>query len=303
MIRVDIMVQADGHLEKYGTGESSHYNYEMHFSKKRKIERCNKLLDAAGISYKEHVNPKDSTTTIKFQLLESVGINKDLTKYYLANTHQLKIVTEECLLWDGYVGYRSYYSNTDRLAADVIQFAFSATGVRAGIHIKEFPDKPKYSTSYQVIPTKNPTCGYTEVPKKVTSEDGFKYCFTTNTGYFIARRGNNIFITGNCGVHVAELSSDLDHQKTQETIEKYVPYGREVHEKGWFGGNIPKVILERYQYIRDRLPELRCFRYLKDSRRLGLALGSLGGGEVKNDCLQSIVKDTHCKTRPYREKL
>ena len=114
---------------------------------------------------------------------------------------------------------------------------------------------------------------------------------------------NLIGVDLNCGVIVSELSKKPDTKKLQGAIEKYVPYGREVHEKDYFGGNIPDLFKERYRRIKSLLLELRCYRYLKDARRLALSIGSLGGGEVKKKLPPGYIKDIHCKTRPYREKL
>lgn len=278
LIRIDIMVQADGHVELHKDlrGSEKHYSYEMHFKKDRKINRCKDLLTKGGIKFKEHINP-DKSTTILFQLPESIGINKDITKYYLANKHQLEIVADECLYWDGSKGYRSCYSNTKKDAVDVIQFAFSATGIRAGIYIDR-PITSHHSIGYNVIPTKNPTVGYTSRPTIVKSEDGFKYCFTTNTGFFVARRNNNIFITGNCGMLVHKLSSQPDSRRLQDTIEAYIPYGHEVR-KDWIH------IKPAYQKYRRKASELienlKCKKELRNIGRLADSVGSLGGGEVR----------------------
>ena len=68
-----------------------------------------------------------------------------------------------------------------------------------------------------------------------------------------------------CGMHTVELGKvDIDFQRFDEVIRKYIPYGRNVHE-----GRIA-----RFPQIRD----MHCYRNLKDSRKLERALATLGGG-------------------------
>ena len=57
---------------------------------------------------------------------------------------------------------------------------------------------------------------------------------------------------------------DLDLQKLDDVIRKYVPSGRNVHE-----GRVCKF---------DKLQTLECYRELKDTKRLERSLGTLGGG-------------------------
>ena len=141
----------------------------------------------------------DNTTYISFYADHLR--HKSLTDLYYANANQLKIIAEESLLWDGYKGYRSSYYTTQKDEADFIQYAFNASGTRASIY--EFKETKKgkehYSKCYSVIPTRNEYVAYCQ-PVTVNSEDGYKYCFTTSTGFFIARRNKHIFITGDCPI-------------------------------------------------------------------------------------------------------
>ena len=68
-----------------------------------------------------------------------------------------------------------------------------------------------------------------------------------------------------CGMYTVTLGKvDIDFARFDEIVRKYVPYGREVHPG-------------RIEHFPD-LQTLKCFRQLKDSRKLERALGSLGGG-------------------------
>ena len=243
LIRVDIMVQADGRIVK----EYDNYNgCELHFRKERKIKRARELLTAAAIQFNEY-RAKDDSTYFSFHLPKT--INKDLTKYFLATSSELEIVKDECLLWDGHEGIRSSFSSTNKQAIDAIQYAFIATDRRASIFTRtdQRGDKKNWKTCYQVIPTQNKYVSYVGFPTIAKSKDGFKYCFTTQTGYFLARRNGYTFLTGNCGMHTfrtnikAEALSDMSlRREIQNKIKALVPVGESIHDKqqGWEAFNV-----------------------------------------------------------------
>lgn len=87
--------------------------------------------------------------------------------------------------------------------------------------------------------------------------------FTANLGDKVIP--NLVGVDIGCGMLVVELGKvDIDLERLDETIKKFVPCGRNVHE-----GRITKF---------DELQELLCYRMLKDTRRLERSLGTLGGG-------------------------
>lgn len=295
LIRVDIMVQADGQVIPWKDG--SRNTVHLHIIKDRKIKRAKELLNAAGIKFTEYNNTNGSTT-IKFHV--PTYINKNLTKYYRANYNQLKIVAEECLLWDGHKGYRSYYSSTNRANSDVIQFAFSAIDVRASISLP--PHKDTHSQCYVVTPARNNFVCYGRYPEKIPAKDGLKYCFTTDTGYFICRRNNNIFITGNCdigcsvsSVFFSEPLQEEQYALFEHRIKLSVPQGMRIHEQRQFD------VKEFLRFLRTELqkayqsskgltyiPEFNNERDLEewlrdvkmDAATFYKSIGTLGGGEV-----------------------
>ncbi|NLT47104.1 MAG: RtcB family protein [Clostridiales bacterium] len=68
-----------------------------------------------------------------------------------------------------------------------------------------------------------------------------------------------------CGMLTVELGKiDIDFERFDAVVRKYVPSGREVNEGR----------LEHF----PQLQELCCFRDLKDSKKIERAIGSLGGG-------------------------
>lgn len=256
-IQIAVMIAADGCI-RYSIDEN--YNrVELHFSKERKIQRAKELLDLAAYPYKYK---KYNNGTTFFYIKLPKKYNKDLTRFYFANSKQLKVLAEESLEWDGHKGYRSYYCSTNKDNADLIQYAFAASGIRAGIC--EINGKENYKKIYQVTPTKNSKVAYCKA-NIVDSIDGFKYCFTMPTGYFVARRNGKIFITGNCGMTTYSLGNiGIDLEKLDNFIRGNIPSGRNVNN-------------DRQRDL-SYLKQLKCYDKLKNIDWIESSLGSLGGG-------------------------
>lgn len=82
-----------------------------------------------------------------------------------------------------------------------------------------------------------------------------------------------------CGMLCVELGKiDLDLEKLDKIIREYIPSGREVRE-------------EKFCYFPE-LKTLRCYRELKDTKRLEKSLGTLGGGNhfIEIDADENGVK-------------
>lgn len=228
LIRVEVMVQADGRVRTRG---DQHY-VELHFRRAHKIERARKLLVAAELSFEESTW-SDGSTCIRFNLPLVLG-TKSFAGLWRANLEQLKVVADEVLRWDGHEGYCSFYSSTDKASADFIQYAFAATGIRASISMIAL-QKSHHDPVFYVVPTKNPMVGFCD-PVKVESPDGRMYCFTVSTGFFIARRGGHLFITGNCGVRAVQTSLTLndlpdDLLALRLAVEAVMPVGFNMHDE------------------------------------------------------------------------
>jgi len=271
LIRVEIMVQADGRVREF----SGRNHVELHFSRTRKIQRAIRLLDDAGIEYKE-TRWKDGSTAITFAV-PTDRCTKNFGRFWLASVAQLRVIADEVMFWDGHRGYRSHYTSTDRSCADVVQFAFAATGIRAGIHTRE-GQKAHHNRTHQVIPTRNEMVGFA-APVMVPSVDGKKYCFTVRTGFFVARRGGKIFITGNCGMIAVETClsktdiADYDLRALRLSLQDVIPVSM-----GGYNTN-----LERFEFTGDRITELESLAQeitvdLTHSPKWKYQLGSLGSG-------------------------
>lgn len=92
-----------------------------------------------------------------------------------------------------------------------------------------------------------------------------------------------------CGMLCVELGNiELDLEKIDKVIHDYVPSGRSVHE-------------ERIVHF-DKLKDLKCYRELKDTKRLERSLGTLGGGNhfLEEDILACVNIFQRCVISLYR---
>ena len=88
-----------------------------------------------------------------------------------------------------------------------------------------------------------------------------------------------------CGMLCVSLGqTDIDFEKLDNVIRSYVPSGRDVHE-----GRIIRF---------EELQELKCYRELRDTKRLERSIGTLGGGnhfievDVAEDGYKYLVINT-----------
>jgi hypothetical protein len=134
------------------------------------------------------------------------GWEKSLDFVWALSARQLRIVLDECTRWDGLNQHaeRRFYT-TRKEWADAIQYAAHATGFRATINTYSDKHNEHWSTNYTVCIRAGDSAKNRAMVRDTTrisdiaSDDGFKYCFTTSTGFFVARYRNTVFITGNSG--------------------------------------------------------------------------------------------------------
>ena len=194
-LRVQIALSADGHLPKRGN------KAVITVRKERKKSRIRTLLNAAGIAFREATYPNRPTETV-FTFVPPEW-NKDLSRYYGASKQQLMIMAEESLQWDGSVGVKgAYYCSNSKSNAGFIQYAFLANGIPS-IQTETTYDKKQWNPTYYVTVGTNKKTAWaglkTAKYEHIDSIDGYKYCYTTRTGMFVARRNGKVFCTGNSG--------------------------------------------------------------------------------------------------------
>ena len=199
MIRFRVMFSADGHIPDKGG------RVTVTLRKERKKARLRELAAACGIEMRERTYDARPTETI-FSFAPPDDLAKDLSWVWSLSARQLEVVLDECTHWDGLADHdeRRYYTTVPG-NADAIQYAAHATGLRASLHWAEDARNPDWKPVCTVAiragdhaRNRAMVRAETRITRRV-SPDGFKYCFTTSTGFFIARCNGTVFITGNSG--------------------------------------------------------------------------------------------------------
>ena len=219
-LRIMVMVMADGHFPNENTN-----NCILTFKKERKIKRAKQLLESANIPYSLYVH--NSVSTIRFT---APFHEKNMKWLWKASPKELRIICDEVFHWDGNLKDRCFFTRVKE-SADFISYAFTACGYRAVMRM----DLKEGVPDYRVFANSNIKVGINGTPKTVIqtvkSEDGFKYCFTVPSGFWVMRRNGVVAMTGNCGMLAAKTNlqaKDLPDSllTLRNLIESAVPHGR-----------------------------------------------------------------------------
>ena len=210
----------------------------VNLKKQRKKERLVELLNDCGIEYISR-DREDGYTVYKFDAPRSEKVFSDY--WYGCSKHQMGIIAEEVLLWDGSKrGKRMSFSTTIKENADFVQFVFSGLEKRTTISINDRVGREyltcgkvytRKSVEYTVIISSHShfvsmqnSNGEKTPIERVPSVDGYKYCFTVDSGMLVLRRNNKVFVTGNCGKTRRQL---------REATYLAMPYLYDTKTKEW----------------------------------------------------------------------
>lgn len=190
--RLQVAISADAHIQQNGF-------IRFRLKKEHKKERLRLLLKNVGCKWSEK-NCASQEGFTNFYVHWDLGFKIFPKSYYGLMTPQLKVMADESLFWDG-DGKKRYFTS-EKENADFIQYAFSASGKKATIYsyFRKIADKFEYtvSTTDRTLVSMSSRTPKTVVTKVPTS-DGYKYCFTVQSGMLILREGDRIFVTGNSG--------------------------------------------------------------------------------------------------------
>lgn len=206
------------------------------------------LLENAGIEF-EVGEASDGVTTIAFYTPTKF---KSLDNFWNSSPEQLRIICDEIFHWDGTFEDGVYFTR-DKASADFMSYAFAACGKRSVLRKDTDQDG---NIDYRVFAHSNTKVGISASPEKndfirVPSPDGFKYCFTTSTGYWVMRRGGVIAVTGNCGMMAVQTTLKASHLPNslaaiRSALEEAVPHGRSdnggVNDIGSWRSKIPSIV-------------------------------------------------------------
>lgn len=305
-VRVQVMVMADGHII-----DSDKKHCRCRFVKQRKIDRCIQLLEMANIPYSLNKDERQGCTDIHFI---SPSSEKRIGLFWGASIEQLRIIVDEILNWDGYYEEQNVYFTRVKEDADFLQYALAVCGFRSTITI----DERESGIDYRVIKSDNQYVGFAGTPKtpisKVKSIDGFKYCFTTSTGYWIMRRNGCIVITGNCGMGFVETNIKADDLTEQQykalvgQIMRNIPTGfghHRIRQESKVLDRESKRLMEQ-QIENGKLTQVEEMVY-NEVERGYFQLGTLGGGnhfiELQKDDEGYLCVMLHSGSRNFGYKI
>lgn len=83
-----------------------------------------------------------------------------------------------------------------------------------------------------------------------------------------------------CGILVQPFSckKEIDFHALHSYIMQAIPSGRNIREGKLYPTILPQPYMERYSMAKELVMQLRCYRELKESRRIYKGIGTLGGG-------------------------
>ena len=100
--------------------------------------------------------------------------------------------------------------------------------------------------------------------------------FTGNLGDKVIP--NIVGVDIGCGILVQPFActAPIDYHALNEFILHNIPSGRNYRDSQYVP--LPQKYMDAYRESKDLIKQLRCYRELKETRRLNLSIGSLGGG-------------------------
>ena len=218
-IKVMLAVIADGCFKTESTNHCT-----IRVKKQSKIQELRKILKEANIKYHEksyanyNISKPGGKDYISFVFYAPRKEKHFTEEWYNCSQKQLNLICDNVLKWDGNRDEsknRREFRTTIKESADFIQFAFSSTGQRASLRVRDRRGLAKKvngkdyitkSIEYIVIVSKKGKSfvGLVDDRKKyeikrIPSPDGYEYCFGVPSGNLVLRRKGKIFITHNTG--------------------------------------------------------------------------------------------------------
>lgn len=261
-LRLIAAIQADGHIYK------SLRITSFGLSKQRKIDRLHRLCYKLGVSIEERAPQHTRQFIIRGPLVQWCNglLMREGIKQFGAWLLDFTVETWEAFLdelvwWDGHEsrsgGTRNGYSS--RLHQNVCWVQTLAHLTGRSCYVTKRP-----SAWYLTIRETSRTTIY---QKQHTSQlhNGYVYCLKTNTGYFLARRNNTIFITGNCLNWLAGTTDDWLVEAVEKSAVMGGFFARVLSVRGRRSGDVRYAEIQyppNYQEMRDAL-RLRLDTYAK----------------------------------------
>lgn len=215
-IRLMVAVIADGTFDKQGV-------CRINIKKQRKKDRLENILKILQIPYIKKRGDKKNFNKYYFQAPRREKIYSSF--WYNCNRCEMLYIIDEVFHWDGQItdGNKRFFS-TQKESADFIQFILASNNIKTSISVDDRVGQLQRNINGKTYKRKS-VC-YTVTASiqsskvslhtkshrkdnivKIKLKDGFKYCFTVESGLLVLRRNNRIFITGNCGKTASALGA------------------------------------------------------------------------------------------------
>lgn len=222
-LRIMVMVQADGCYTESGC-------IRLGFTKLRKVERCKKLLRSAGIMFSYKIYGKRHQFVIPSREVPLwLRTFKDKTFGTWLWDESADVFFDELVYWDGYQSATNsiQYSTCNKQNADIIQAFAHLSGRAAQMRIKSRKNEhPNWSDAYVLdiwLTPKN--CHEIRTKPSITHFEGTVYCAETKTGFFLVRRNNKVWVTGNSGRNIQLQNLPQNHIPDLTEAREIVKYG------------------------------------------------------------------------------
>ena len=194
-LRLAIAAQADGTIRGHECRIGLH--------KQRKINRLIGLLDELNLPYKLSARKSTNQTVISFKQdyrwtkWFSDLSNKTFSLPVLLNVSSvaLEAFVDEITKWDGYEGSYKAYFNSNKENAETVQTLLHLSGRAASIRLKPPSGWAKKNVYYVTL--MNSVKGASGHSRQETCYSGNVYCVSVPSEFFLVRRNNKIFVTGN----------------------------------------------------------------------------------------------------------
>lgn len=216
LLRLLVAASADATYDYNADITWNTYNRaRFRIKKARKISRLINIIKSNNLEY--DIKTFDNDDHVNIYVYLPFRIKNFPKEWYQCSKHQLEIIAEEVMFWDGVAKENNRYATSIKSNADFIQFVFSSLGKRATIltnnrigrskivNGKEYLDK---SLEYTVHITDRKSISLTcdkrashhpTTFEKYKTKDGYEYCFVVPSHMLVLRRNDKIFVTGNCG--------------------------------------------------------------------------------------------------------
>lgn len=201
-MRVLVMVQADGSFE---TDPSIGRRMCIFVKKPRKIERARTLLVAAGIIFKEQTYPSHPEMVRFIVRCADYPIwltpeRKIFGSWLFDSTPEARIAfLEELQHWDGYLDHADcmHYSSSERVNAEWAVTMAHLSDQSASLHTASATGRRR--ENYTVAFRQRSFTRIKKQDKYLIHAPMPTFCASTQTGFWLARVGDRIFVTGNTG--------------------------------------------------------------------------------------------------------